>query len=48
MVAEGVELEKQKEFLIENECDEIQGYLIAKPLSGKDAFELLRDRKAVV
>ena len=32
LVAEGVETEKQKAFLAKNGCDEIQGYLMSKPL----------------
>ena len=32
LLAEGVETEKQKEFMHENGCHEIQGYLYAKPM----------------
>jgi len=32
VVAEGVETEAQKEYLREQKCDQIQGYLISKPL----------------
>ena len=32
-IAEGVETEEQKRFVLENGCDLIQGYLYAKPLS---------------
>ena len=32
VVAEGVETEPQKQFLREQQCDQIQGYLISKPL----------------
>ncbi|PHR53629.1 MAG: diguanylate cyclase [Arcobacter sp.] len=39
-VAEGVETLKQKEFLIENNCDILQGYYLAKPMK-KEAFEKL-------
>ena len=35
VVAEGVETEEQLEFLRETNCDEIQGYLIAKPMPVK-------------
>ena len=33
VIAEGVETTKQKEFLLENDCNNIQGYLYSKPLS---------------
>ena len=37
VVAEGVETEAQLEFLLSRNCDEIQGYLIARPMPGADA-----------
>ena len=33
LVAEGVETEAQAEFLLDQRCDVIQGYLFSKPLS---------------
>jgi len=39
VIAEGVEDEKQKKFLEQNECTEIQGYLYSKPLKKKDVIE---------
>ena len=36
VLAEGVETEDQKAFLIENKCDSMQGYLFAKPMSSED------------
>jgi diguanylate cyclase (GGDEF)-like protein/PAS domain S-box-containing protein len=39
-IAEGVETEQQLEFLRNNHCDQIQGYLFSKPVPAKD-FELL-------
>ncbi len=41
VIAEGVEHEKQLEYLKERGCDKIQGYLISKPLDEDVAFELL-------
>ena len=38
-VAEGIETEKQFNFLLENGCDIFQGYYFSKPLSKED-FEL--------
>lgn len=42
VVAEGVEHQAQKDYLIENECDIIQGYLFSRPLSEKCAIEFLK------
>jgi len=48
VIAEGVENEKQKQYLKENNCDYMQGYLFSKPLDQNSAIELLeitnRDR----
>ncbi|MCK4974554.1 MAG: EAL domain-containing protein, partial [Sulfurimonas sp.] len=33
VLAEGVENKEQKEFLLENDCENIQGYFYAKPMS---------------
>ena len=41
VVAEGVEYEEQKQYLISHGCDKIQGYLVAKPLDEEVAFDLL-------
>lgn len=40
-IAEGVEYEKQKQYLHDCGCDKIQGYLISKPLDESMTFELL-------
>ena len=40
LIAEGVETEKQKEFLIENGCKDIQGYYYSKPLSSEKIEKL--------
>ena len=42
VIAEGVEHEKQREYLKEFGCDKMQGYLVSKPLDEEDAIELLR------
>jgi diguanylate cyclase (GGDEF)-like protein/PAS domain S-box-containing protein len=39
-VAEGVETEEQAQFLRDRGCDEIQGYLISRPVSGEDLISL--------
>jgi len=43
VVAEGVEDERQKQYLLDNCCDFIQGYLFSKPLPAKLAMDLLRN-----
>ncbi|MGD9568303.1 MAG: putative bifunctional diguanylate cyclase/phosphodiesterase [Sedimentibacter sp.] len=40
-VAEGVELQEQKEYLETNNCDIIQGFLFSKPISHDKALEIL-------
>ena len=35
VVAEGVETERQRDLLVEIGCDELQGYLFAKPMSAR-------------
>ncbi|MEN2768236.1 EAL domain-containing protein [Ornithinibacillus xuwenensis] len=42
VVAEGVELEEQLEYLKQNDCDQIQGYIYSKPLRVKDFEDLLK------
>ena len=41
VIAEGVETEDQLELLRSNGCDEIQGYLLSKPLTSGAAFAFL-------
>jgi len=43
VVAEGVECEKQKQYLIAHNCDLVQGYLFSKPLEPGTAVELLKN-----
>ena len=42
VVAEGVENQEQADFLLENKCDNIQGYLYSKPISAEDMTEFLK------
>ncbi|MDN4545241.1 EAL domain-containing protein [Pseudomonas sp. C32] len=41
VVAEGVEREEQLEFLRKERCDEVQGYLISRPVEARDLAVLL-------
>ncbi|HBN94803.1 MAG TPA: hypothetical protein DDZ66_00760 [Firmicutes bacterium] len=42
VVAEGVEEEKQREYLLEHHCNMMQGYLFSKSLAPIQALEILR------
>lgn len=42
VIAEGVELEEQFEYLDKNKCDKIQGYIFSKPLAAQTVFEFLK------
>ena len=44
-VAEGVELEEQKQYLLAHGCDKIQGYLISKPIDEEAAIDLLKQQE---
>ncbi len=41
VVAEGIEHEKQKQYLLSSRCDKIQGFLVSRPLDEDLAIELL-------
>ncbi len=41
VLAEGVETEVQRQFLVENHCDTAQGYLFSKPVSSTRFMELV-------
>ena len=45
LIAEGVETEAQKKFLLENGCKFVQGYLFSKPLPIEEISLLLQTRK---
>jgi len=41
VIAEGVETKEQKEFLVENGCESIQGYYYSKPIPAQKMEEIL-------
>ncbi len=43
-IAEGVESEEQKSFLLSRGCSEIQGYLLGKPMSAAAAMAMLAEQ----
>lgn len=43
VVAEGVETERQRDFLVQNNCDYLQGFLWTKPLPIEDCIRFLED-----
>lgn len=47
LVAEGVETKTELDFLSQNNCDEIQGFLFSQPLSVKDFTNLLMSGKTL-
>jgi len=44
VIAEGVEAMEQKEFLMQQGCQEIQGYLYSKPVAATEMTELLQTK----
>lgn len=43
VIAEGVETEKQRDFLLKNGCEFAQGYLYSKPLNDSDFLTFIQD-----
>lgn len=48
VIAEGVEREDQRDFLVEHDCVNIQGYLYSKPINTIEMEKMLRKRKALM
>lgn len=48
MLAEGVETEKQRLFLVEEGCDEVQGFLFSRPVNVEGFRAMLNDEVALV
>ena len=47
-LSEGVETEAEKDFLVKNGCEYLQGYLFSKPVSADDIRESMGSRKILV
>ncbi|PCI22623.1 MAG: diguanylate cyclase [SAR324 cluster bacterium] len=45
VVAEGVEREEQMQFMTDNHCDEVQGFLFSKPLPAEDFISWVQARE---
>ena len=44
VIAEGVETEAQRAYLLQHQCDFMQGYLFSKPLPAEDVLKFIRER----
>lgn len=42
VIAEGIETLEQYEFLVQNKCDYVQGFLFSKPVTSDEFEHLLR------
>jgi diguanylate cyclase (GGDEF)-like protein/PAS domain S-box-containing protein len=47
-IAEGVETDEQLQYLCEQNCDEVQGYLFSRPLSAEQFGQFMREREVAV
>lgn len=48
VIAEGVETEEQMEFLRENNCDQVQGFLFSKPVPAAQAYQILLENWEII
>ncbi len=44
VIAEGVETKEQRDFIVENGCENIQGYFYSKPVSADEIEVILKDK----
>jgi EAL domain-containing protein (putative c-di-GMP-specific phosphodiesterase class I) len=47
VVAEGVEQQRQLDFLVESGCDEVQGYLLSQAIGADAVLEVRASRNGV-
>jgi EAL domain-containing protein (putative c-di-GMP-specific phosphodiesterase class I) len=43
-LAEGIETSEQREYLVKKSCTHGQGYLLSKPMNGKDTYSWLKEK----
>jgi diguanylate cyclase (GGDEF)-like protein len=48
IIAEGVETEEQREYLLERECEYFQGFLFARPMPQDQVEQLLKERVSLM
>ncbi len=48
VTVEGVETHEQLEFLVDKECDEVQGLIVSPPLAAEDFRQLLKETPQIV
>ena len=48
VVAEGVETREQLEFLIQEKCDEMQGFYFSKPLPADQIKKMIKEKKHLI
>ena len=48
VIAEGVEKETQAQYLLENGCEKIQGYLFSPPIPAQDFLRLLKSQEKMI
>jgi len=48
VIAEGIEEELQRQYLLEHDCDYMQGFLFSKPVSPEKAFNLLQSGSIIL
>jgi EAL domain-containing protein (putative c-di-GMP-specific phosphodiesterase class I) len=47
VIAEGVETEAQLAFLLRYACDEVQGFLFSRPVTGEECGKLIADESHI-
>ena len=48
VIAEGVETDEQRHYLLKSGCDSMQGFLLARPMNSSDVFTWIQKRTEVI